>query len=57
MAYLQAFSAGLITAGVKLVPLGQTDGQRIVASLETRVQDAADRAIARRSTISARRRR
>jgi urease accessory protein len=47
MAYLQAFSAGLITAGVKLVPLGQTDGQRIVASLEARIREAADRAIAR----------
>lgn len=47
MAYLQALSAGLITAGVKLVPLGQTDGQRIVAALETRIQVAADRAMAR----------
>ncbi len=47
MAYLQAFSAGLITAGVKLVPLGQTDGQRIVAALEARIHDAADRAMVR----------
>jgi urease accessory protein len=47
MAYLQAFSAGLITAGVKLVPLGQTDGQRIVAALEARIQEAAERAMTR----------
>jgi urease accessory protein len=47
MTYLQAFSAGLIAAGVKLIPLGQTDGQRIVASLEGPIHDAADRAMAR----------
>jgi urease accessory protein len=45
-AYLQAFAASLITAGVKLVPLGQTDGQRIVAGLELPIRGAADRAIA-----------
>jgi urease accessory protein len=47
LAYLQAVSAGLITAGVKLIPLGQTDGQRIVASMETPIRDAADQAMAR----------
>jgi urease accessory protein len=45
-AYLQAFSAGLVAAGVKLVPLGQTDGQRIVAALELPIRDAADRTMA-----------
>ena len=47
VAYLQAFSAALVTAGVKLIPLGQTDGQRVVAGLEAAVETAADRALAR----------
>ncbi len=34
LAYLQAFAANLVSAGVRLVPLGQTDGQRVVAALE-----------------------
>jgi urease accessory protein len=46
-AYLQAFSAGLVSAGVKLIPLGQTDGQRIVASLEGTISAAAVRAMER----------
>lgn len=32
-AYLQAFAANLISAAQRLVPLGQTDGQRILAAL------------------------
>lgn len=40
-AYLHAFVAGLVAAGVKLIPLGQTDGQRIIAFLEPRVAAAA----------------
>jgi urease accessory protein len=32
--YLQAFAANLVSAAVRLVPLGQTDGQRTVAALE-----------------------
>ena len=31
--YLQAFAANLVSAGVRLVPVGQTDGQRILAGL------------------------
>lgn len=31
--YLQAFVANIVSAGVRLIPLGQTDGQRIVAQL------------------------
>ncbi len=31
--YLQTFASNLVTAGVKLVPLGQTDGQRVLAQL------------------------
>ncbi len=33
-AYLHGFAANLISAAVRLVPLGQTDGQRITASLK-----------------------
>jgi urease accessory protein len=33
-AYLQAFAANLVSAGVRLVPLGQTDGLRVLARLE-----------------------
>jgi urease accessory protein len=36
-AYLQAWTANLINAGVRLVPLGQTDGQLAVAALEAAV--------------------
>ena len=32
--FLHAMSANLISAGVRLVPLGQTDGQRVLAALE-----------------------
>jgi urease accessory protein len=40
-AYLHAFGSGLVSAGVRLVPLGQTDGQRVVAALEPVVAAAA----------------
>ena len=40
-AYLQAFAANLVSAGVRLVPLGQTDGQRATAALELVVARAA----------------
>jgi urease accessory protein len=45
MAYLQAFAANLVSAGVRLVPLGQTDGQRVIARLEPVVLCAARTAI------------
>lgn len=40
-AYLHAFAANIVSAGVRLVPLGQTDGQRIVADLEPDVSRTA----------------
>jgi len=43
-AYLHAAAANLISAGVRLIPLGQTDGQRSIAALEGAVTDAAVRA-------------
>lgn len=45
-AYLQAVCANLVSAAVRLVPLGQTDGQRAVAALLPAVDDAAAAACA-----------
>ena len=33
-AFLHALIANWISAGVRLIPLGQTDGQRVLAALE-----------------------
>lgn len=44
-AYLHAFAANLVSASVRLVPLGQTDGQRIMAALEKTVVSTAARAL------------
>ena len=33
-AFLQSYLANLVTAGVRLIPLGQTDGQLAIAELE-----------------------
>ncbi len=46
IAYGHAFSANLVSAAVRLVPLGQTDGQRMTAELENDVQGAAREASA-----------
>lgn len=40
-AYLHALAANLVSAGVRLIPLGQTDGQRAIAALESVVLRAA----------------
>jgi urease accessory protein len=45
-AFLHAATANLISAGVRLVPLGQTDGQRVLAALETAIAATAKRAMA-----------
>jgi urease accessory protein len=34
MAFCQAFAASLVSAGVRLIPLGQTDGLRVLAQLQ-----------------------
>jgi urease accessory protein len=44
-AFLQALTANWISAGVRLIPLGQTDGQRILAALEDVVAASAARAL------------
>jgi urease accessory protein len=45
-AWLSAFAANLISAGVRLVPLGQTDGQVATATLLPAVVAATDAALA-----------
>ncbi len=44
-AFLHAVAANLVSAGVRLVPLGQTDGQRTLASLEPVIAATASRAV------------
>ncbi|MGA8613195.1 MAG: urease accessory protein UreF [Xanthobacteraceae bacterium] len=44
-AFLQALTANWISAGVRLIPLGQTDGQRVLAALEPEVAATAQRAL------------
>lgn len=46
-AYLHAFSANIASAVVRLVPLGQTDGQKIIAALEPVVERALVNALER----------
>jgi urease accessory protein len=45
LAFLQSYIANLVTAGVRLIPLGQTDGQRAIAALEQAVLAATDEAM------------
>lgn len=42
-AYLHGFISNLVSASVRLIPLGQTDGQRIIAALAHDVQALVDR--------------
>src|SRR5262249_3859908 len=42
--FLQSYLANLVTAGVRLIPLGQTDGQLAIAALEGAVMAATARA-------------
>jgi urease accessory protein len=46
---LQSYIANLVTAGVRLIPLGQTDGQLAIAELEEAVRAASTQA--EKSTI------
>jgi urease accessory protein len=43
-AFLQSYLANLVTAGVRLIPLGQTDGQLAIAELEDAVLAATAQA-------------
>lgn len=40
-AYLGAFVANLVSAAVRAVPLGQSDGQRVIAALTPRIETVA----------------
>ena len=51
-AFLHALVSNWISAGARLVPLGQTDSQRVLAALEPVVVSTAKRALERRWTIS-----
>jgi urease accessory protein len=44
-AFLHAIAANWISAGVRLIPLGQTDGQRVLAALEPVIAATAQRAL------------
>ncbi|MBX2856662.1 MAG: urease accessory protein UreF [Rhodobacteraceae bacterium] len=43
--YLHAFAANLVSAGVRLIPLGQTDGQRVLAELSPLCRQTAIEAL------------
>lgn len=44
-AMLHAYAANLVSAGVRLIPLGQTDAQRIGAALMRTIHGVAERAL------------
>jgi urease accessory protein len=44
--FLQAVASNLISAGLRLIPLGQTDGQRVLANLEPIITASTGRALA-----------
>jgi urease accessory protein len=46
VAFLHGFAANLISAGVRLIPLGQTEGQRLTAALEDMIRAVAADALA-----------
>ena len=45
-AFFHAVAANLISAGVRLIPLGQIQGQRLLAHIESLVLATAERAAA-----------
>jgi urease accessory protein len=44
-AFTQSFAASLVSAGVRLIPLGQTDGLRVLARLEPLIPPLVARAL------------
>lgn len=44
-AYLQAFAGNIVSAGLRLIPLGQTDGLKVLASMERVIQAVSDEAL------------
>jgi urease accessory protein len=45
LAFLQAVASNLVSAGLRLIPLGHTDGQRVLAGLEPLIADRARQAL------------
>jgi len=45
-AYLHAVAANLVSAGIRLIPLGQTDGQRVLAALQDVIEETCRRCLA-----------
>jgi urease accessory protein len=45
LGYLHSWASNLVSAGVKLIPLGQTAGQRLVLNLGESIVATADRAL------------
>ncbi|MGE4217847.1 MAG: urease accessory protein UreF [Alphaproteobacteria bacterium] len=45
-AYLHAVTANLVSAGIRLIPLGQTAGQKLIARLAPTVAEVAEHALA-----------
>ena len=41
VAYLHAFAANIVSAGVRAIPIGQTDGQRTIAALSPTIEAIA----------------
>ena len=50
LAYLHAFAANLVLAGVRLIPLGQLAGQRTIENLRPTVVATVDAALKHRTT-------
>jgi urease accessory protein len=46
LGYLHSWAANLVTSAIKLVPLGQTEGQRILLELAPALEAAGDRCLA-----------
>ncbi len=46
VAYLGSFAANLISAGVRAIPIGQTDGQRVVAAMAALIEAISGAALA-----------
>ncbi len=40
LGYLQSWATNLVSAGIKLIPLGQTAGQQLLLNIEGEIQDA-----------------
>jgi urease accessory protein len=46
LGYFQSWAANLVNAGVKLIPLGQTQGQQVIANLGEGISQATQRVLA-----------